>query len=125
MTFSLQKIFNRNDIHSLEDITNWWFRGTFLLNSFFILFSIVHLAILVIVFGNGWIFFLLVPIAFIGLLLNIVFISGLFAELFLTKLLRQQIDFDKLGPVIKKTSLFICILIIFILSAIDLINQST
>ena len=124
MTFSLRNIFDRDEITTLGDIVEWWYRGTFFLNAFFIFYAIVHLTIIVTVFENGWIFFLLVPIAFIGLLLNLLFVSGLFAELLLTKVLKRQIDFKKWGPPIKKMAAIVCILTIILLSLLDFISQS-
>ena len=124
MTSSLRKIFDRESITTLEDIVEWWYRGTFLLNTIFISYVIIHLTIIVTVFENGWIFFLLVPIAFIGLLLNLLFVSGLFAEILLTKVLRLRTDFNKWGPTIKRLTSIICIFTIILLSLLDFINQS-
>lgn len=124
MLTSIRRIFQRDNIYSLTDIVSWWYRGTFYLNLFFILYSIVHLTIIITVFKNGWIFFLLVPIAFIGLIINLIFISGLFIEVLLTKVLRQNINFDKHGPTIKKIALLICVLTVLGLSMLDMVNQT-
>ena len=117
-------MFQCDNIHSLKDIVNWWYRGTQYLNVFFILYSIIHLAIIVTIFKNGWIVFYLVPIVFVGLTINLIFISGLFIELLLTKLLRQNINFNKYAPSIKKFALLMSVLTVIVLSMIDIINQS-
>ena len=123
MVEQFRRIFTRHNVFSLQEIVIWWFRGTYQLNMFFILYAATHLFLVATVIGNGWFVLLVVPIFFLGLLVNLLFVSGLFIELFVTRLLRQEFDFNKYGPIIKKSALITCIAMVLILSVLDLLRQ--
>jgi len=117
------KIFERNCLSNSKDIILWWLNGIGFLNLFYLLYVIFHLLILVKVFHNGWIFFLLPIIFFVWLLINSIFISGLLLELFLSRILKLNFNFDKYAPLLKGVFLIISILIVISISVYDILSQ--
>lgn len=119
----MKDIFKRDNINTTKEIVQWWGLGRGLLNTSLIAYTLLHLAVIVLVFKNGWIVFLLPIIASIFLGVNIAFSLGLFVELFCSKVLNMNIDFNKVSPVIKRVQLVIIALIVLSLSLFDILNQ--
>ena len=95
-------IFRRETISSPSDIVRWWFKGLSYLNTFFVLYAVAHLLVTWIVFKNGWIFFLTVPILFVGLLINLMYLLGPVSELLLRFILKADINFNSFAPDVKR-----------------------
>ena len=77
------------------------------------------------VFKNGWIAFLIVPIFFLGLLINLIVLSGLFLEVTCSKVLKLKVDFNKYAPLLKQILTATAILIVLALSISDLLDYIT
>ena len=108
-------IFRREALSSPVDKIRWWLKGLNYLNTFFVLYAIAHLLITWFVFKNGWIFFLTVPIFFVGLLANLIFLLGPIIELLMIYVFKLNINFNFVAPDIKRFlfGLFIAITIAF------------
>jgi hypothetical protein len=117
---NLQAVFRRRQLSTLSEVSEWWMKGLKLLNIFFILYSIFHLCIVLFVFNNGYGALLVVPIFFLGVLLNLIILSGLLIEVICSKVLRLSIDFNKHAPVIKQVLTAMAVLIVLALSIADL-----
>jgi hypothetical protein len=119
----IENIFKRDSINSSQEIIKWWIKGLGFLNLFYFLYVIFHLTIIVIVFQNGWIIFLLPIILTIGIIINFLYLSGLITEIILSKAFKLKIDFNKISPKIMEWLIIISILLVIICSAYDIINQ--
>jgi hypothetical protein len=108
-------IFRREALSSPVDKIRWWLKGLNYLNTFFVLYAIAHLLVTWFVFKNGWIFFLTVPIFFVGLLVNLIFLLGPIIELLMVYIFKLKINFSFVAPDIKRFlfGLFIAITIAF------------
>jgi hypothetical protein len=95
-------IFRREKLSSPSDVMRWWFRGLNYLNTFFVLYAVAHLLVTWFVFKNGWIFFLTVPILFVGLLINLIYLLGPLSELLLSHILKVGINFNSFAPDMKR-----------------------
>ncbi len=51
------KIFSRENLNKPLDIIKWWNRGRFVLNAIVLLYSLLHLTIMLFVFKNGFVIF--------------------------------------------------------------------
>lgn len=119
----LNSIFCRCKIASYNDVVSWWNKGRFLLNVILLGITIIHLLILILVFGNGWVFFLLPFILLIWMVVNVLFSTGLIFELVAKKVFKSKIDFDKIAPSIKESQFFILVVIVFLVSIWHLLKQ--
>jgi hypothetical protein len=113
-------IFRRETLSSPVDKIRWWFKGLNYLNTFFVLYAIVHLLVTWFVFNNGWIFFLTVPILFVGLIVNLIFLLGPISELLLGYVLKLNINFNFVAPDIKRFLFVLFIAITIAFSVYDL-----
>lgn len=123
MKLKFKNIFLRKSTSTIKDIVSWWLNGICYLNLFYLLYVVFHLFIIVTVFHNGWIFFLLPIIVVVGLIINLIYISGLLFELLFSKLFRFKIDFDKYAPTIKEILFSISLLTVILLSIYDILYQ--
>ena len=96
----IENIFIRNNIYSSPEIIKWWLNGLGFLNLFFFLYVVFHLTIILFVFNNGFVFFLLPIIFAIGIIVNILYLSGLLTEIIISKAFKLKVDFDKISPII-------------------------
>jgi hypothetical protein len=113
-------IFRRQALSSPVDKIRWWLKGVSYLNTFFVLYAIGHLLVTWFVFKNGWIFFLTVPIFFVGLLVNLIFLLGPISELLLGYVFKLNINFNFVAPDIKRFLFVLFIAITIALSVYDL-----
>jgi len=118
-----ETLFVRGKSLPYDEIVKWWNKGRCLLNLIFLIYVIIYFSIIVIVFKNGWIVFLLPIIFCIFILINILFSMGLFFELIAIKIFKTKIDFYKIAPEIKKWTIALIALFILILSVFDILNQ--
>jgi len=122
MTQKIENIFERGELKSTQDIIRWWVKGLGFLNLFYLLYAIFHLAIILFVFNNGWIFFLFPIIFAIGVIINSFYLLGLITEIVVSKLLKINLDFDTLSPKIKKAIIIISILFTISCSLYEIIT---
>jgi len=123
MKTNLSNIFRRENLLSNNEIINWWNKGRGLLNILLLFYSILYLLLIVLVFKNGWVVFLLPIIAFLFVIINIFFSMGLFFELIALRLFKAKINFDLVAPNIKKWEFILIILFVLFFSIFDLFNQ--
>jgi len=123
MKTNLSNIFRRENLLSNNEIINWWNKGRGLLNILLLFYSILYLLLIVLVFKNGWVVFLLPIIAFLFVIINIFFSMGLFFELIALRLFNAKINFDLVAPNIKKWEFILIILFVLFFSIFDLFNQ--
>ena len=119
----LNNILNRSDIASYDDVVRWWNKGRLLLNVILLIITITHLLILILVFKNGWVFFLLPFILLIWVVVNFLFSAGLIFELVSKKFFKSKVDFNKVSPSIKLTEFIILTFIVVLISAWHLLKQ--
>ncbi len=119
----LENIYVRHNVSSTDEIVRWWTKGFKYLNLFYLIYVVFHLTIIVTVFKNGWIFFLMPYVFAIGVLINIIFLSGLLMEIILNKLLKLNIDYNNNAPKIKKGLLIFSVLIVITFSIYDIMQQ--
>jgi len=111
----LKNILNRSQITANSDVVRWWNKGRLFLNMILLVVTIAHILILVLVFKNGWFFFLLPFIILVWVGVNLLFSVGLIFELVAKKTFKPGIDFNKLSPSIKLAELvMLTVMIIFI-----------
>jgi len=122
MKIQLSNMFQREHLTSNTDIINWWNRGRGLLNLLVLFYTILHLAIMVLVFKDGWIVFLLPIIFFIFIIINIIFSLGLLFEIIALRLFKSKINFDRIAPEIKKWEVGLSVLFILTLSFLHILN---
>jgi hypothetical protein len=118
-----ENIFKRDNKNTSQEIIKWWIKGLGFLNLFYLLYVIFYLTIIVFVFNNGWIFFLLPIIFAIGIIINSLYLSGLLTEIIISKVLKLKVDFNKISPKMKEWLIIISILLVVICSVYDIINQ--
>ena len=116
-------VFSREYLISNDEIVRWWSKGWGLFNIIALIYTILHLAIIVLVFENGWIFFLLPIIFGVFILINILYSIGLLFEIVALRLFKSTINFDRVSPVIKKWEFVLFTIIILMLSLLDILNQ--
>jgi hypothetical protein len=119
----IENIFIRNNIYSSPEIIKWWLNGLGFLNLFFFLYVVFHLTIILFVFNNGFVFFLLPIIFAIGIIVNILYLSGLLTEIIISKAFKLKVDFDKISPIMKEWLIIISIFFVILCSAFNIINQ--
>jgi len=88
------KIFFREHLNKPLDIIKWWNRGRFLLNVIVVLYSLLHLMIMLFLFKNGFIIFLLPIIFYVILLVNIIYSFGLVFELIARFVFHYNLQID-------------------------------
>jgi len=123
MKTHLSNIFRRENLLSNNEIINWWNKGRGLLNILLLFYSILYILLIVLVFKNGWVVFLLPIIAFLFVIINIFFSMGLFFELITLRLFNAKINFDLVAPNLKKWKFILIILFVLFFSIFDLFNQ--
>jgi hypothetical protein len=123
MKFDLLNIFKRGNLSSNNEIINWWNKGRWILNIVLLLYTIIYLAVIVLIFKNGWIVFLLPIILLLFVIINIFFSLGLFIELIALRIFRTKINFDLVAPEIKKWEFILIALFVLAFSILDLSNQ--
>ena len=122
MNERIRNIFKREPVTSIREIYNWWMKGLGLLNLFYLLYVIFHLIIVATVFQNGLILFLLPVILGLGIVINIIYISGFITEITLSKVFRLAIDFDKSGPKLKEWLMIISVTLVLLCSVYNILN---
>jgi hypothetical protein len=123
MKFDLSNIFKRGNLSSNNEIINWWNKGRWMLNIVLLLYTIIYLAVIVLIFKNGWIVFLLPIILLLFVIINVFFSIGLFIELIALRIFRAKINFDLVAPEIKKWEFILIALFVLTFSILDLSNQ--
>lgn len=123
MKFDLSNIFKRENLSSNNEIINWWNKGRWILNIVLLLYTILYLAVIVLIFKNGWIVFLLPIILLLFVIINVFFSIGLFIELIALRIFRTKINFDLVAPEIKKWEFILIALFVLTFSILDLSNQ--
>jgi hypothetical protein len=121
MNTYFNKFFTREHLTTNEEIISWWNKGRGLLNLVFIIYVLIHLTIIVLVFENGWILFLLPIIGIAALVINIIFSFGLVFELIAIRIFKLKINFDKAAPDIKILGFILSGLFILFLSLYDML----
>jgi len=123
MRLHFSKILTRESLSSNEEIWVWWNTGRGLLNGLALIYTIVHLATIVIVFRNGWIVFLLPIIFWVFIAINLLFSFGLLVELIALRIFKSKIDFTRIAPEIKKWELVLIAVLILFLSIVDIVRN--
>ena len=123
MIFKISEIFNRGELKSNYEIIKWWNKGRGILNLSLMIYTLIHLSLIVLLFNNGWIIFLIPIILVIFILINLIYSIGLVTELALSRLFKLKIDFNKVAPEIKRMEIALIILIVLSLSIFDILNQ--
>ena len=123
MWSNYNKFFIRENLSSQRDVIKWWNKGRGLLNLFSFSYVIIHLAIIVFIFKNGWVFFLIPFIGLAFIVINIIFSLGLIFELVFSYSFKSRIYFNIMGPKIKVLQFVLCVLFILIISALDILRQ--
>lgn len=123
MKFDLSNIFKRENLSSNNEIIKWWNKGRWILNIVLLLYTILYLAVIVLIFKNGWIVFLLPIILLLFVIINVFFSIGLFIELIALRIFRTKINFDLVAPEIKKWEFILIALFVLTFSILDLSNQ--
>jgi hypothetical protein len=113
----------RGTLMSAWKIFDWWERGRIAMNLIASGYTIIHLATLIFVFKNGWVFFYLPVIAAALVAINIFYSAGWVFEITATKAFKTKINFDRTSPWIKKGMFVVCIWLIIGLSALDILTQ--
>ena len=114
---------NRENILSTSDIVLWWLKGLGYLNIFYAFIVILHFAITVIIFENGWIYFLFPLIFITGVTINLFYLSGLAVELLFTKILKLKINFNKISSYLRSGLLIICMTFAFACAVWNILIQ--
>ena len=123
MYFKLSNIFKRDTLTSVKEIIKWWMKGIVLLNLFYLIYAILHYIILSQVFVSVWTTFITEIIIAIWLFINILYFSGLFAELILSKIFKAKINFDKISPKIKEWIILFSVIIVVLSSVYHIVNH--
>ena len=119
------KIFSRGHLNTPLDIIKWWNRGRFLLNAIVLSYSLFHLMIMLFVFKNGFILFLIPIIFYVLLWVNIIYSLGLIFELVAKFIFRYNLQFNNVYSAIKKLQFAISILLVLALSVYGIITEPT
>jgi hypothetical protein len=118
------KIFFRESLNKPLDIIRWWNRGRFLLNAIVLTYSLFHLMIMLFVFKNGFIIFLLPIIFYVVLLVNVIYSLGLVFELIAKFVFHYNLQLDNAYSIIKQLQFAISILLVLGLSAYGIITET-
>jgi hypothetical protein len=116
-------IFFRKNVNSTIKINEWWRRGQQSLNVAFIIYVALHMATSWLVFNKSFLFALILPIIFIGLLINLIFVVGVLIELSASKIFKFNIDFNRYAPLLKKCLFILAALFVISLSVVDLLQS--
>jgi hypothetical protein len=92
------------------------------MNILFLCYAIFHMLILIIVFRNGWIFFLLPFVLTIFATINILFSFGMFVEI-ISRKFNSKINFDKIAPEIKFWQYIANFILVAVLSVMHILSQ--
>jgi hypothetical protein len=100
MIFS-SNVFTRNALLSPGDVVCWWFSGTGQLNRAFIVYSLLHLALVLFASDNGFVIFTLPLIFFVWFLVNTILVLGPISELLLRFEFKVKLKYDYYAPLSK------------------------
>ena len=123
MNSYFNSILDRNHLTSRDEIIRWWNNGRGILNVAFIIYTIFHLSIIVVVLHNGWILFLLPYIFVTFVSINILFSVGMLYEIISLQIFKSKINFDKVAPQLKMWEFVSCAILVAGLSIFDILTQ--
>ena len=96
------KAFERKGLRTNQEIFTWWLKGRGLLNFFVSVILIATFLVILMVFNNGWVYFLLPYGAVIMLAINVLYSLGALIELMPVRYFDSKMNFDNLAPIFKK-----------------------
>jgi len=125
VTKYFDKIFLRDNLDRPFDIIKWWNKGRFLLNAIILLYSLLHLMIMLFVFKNGFIIFLIPIIFWLVLWVNIIYSLGLIFELIVKFIFHYNLQLNYAYSTIKKLQFLISILLVLSLAIYGILVEHT